>query len=39
MEYSNPRFMDGTPMNGGHLSLQAESHPCQFRKIEIMELD
>lgn len=39
MEYSNPRFDDGTPMIGGHISLQAESHPCQFRNIEIQILD
>jgi len=39
MEYTNPRYDDGTPMNSGHISLQAESHPCQFRKIEILELD
>jgi hypothetical protein len=39
MEYSNPRFDDGVPMIGGHIALQAESHPCQFRNIEIMELD
>lgn len=39
MEYSNPRFDNGTPMVGGHISLQAESHPCQFRNIEILVLD
>jgi len=39
MEYTNPRFDDGTPMLDGHISLQAESHPCQFRNIEILELD
>ena len=39
MEYTNPRFDDGTPMLEGHISLQAESHPCQFRNIEILELD
>jgi hypothetical protein len=39
MEYSNPRFDDGTPMVGGHISLQAESHPVQFRNIEILLLD
>jgi len=39
MEYSNPRLLDGTPMLGGHISLQAESHPCQFRNIEILDLD
>ncbi len=39
MEYSNPRLLDGTPMTEGHISLQAESHPCQFRNIEILLLD
>jgi len=39
MEYSNPRYDDGTPMTSGHISLQAESHPCQFRNIEILVLD
>lgn len=39
MEYSNPRLLDGTPMTAGHISLQAESHPCQFRNIEIKILD
>ena len=22
----------------GYISLQAESHPCEFRKVELMEL-
>lgn len=26
-------------LSGGSISLQSESHPCQFRKVEIMELD
>ncbi|WP_372845114.1 DUF1080 domain-containing protein [Pontiella sp.] len=39
MEFANPRFDDGTPMVGGHIALQAESHPCQFRNIEIKILD
>lgn len=39
MEYSNARFDDGSPMTGGHIALQAESHPCQFRNIEILVLD
>lgn len=26
-------------LSGGFISLQAESHPIQFRKVEIMELD
>lgn len=39
MEYSNPRLLDGTLMTHGHIALQAESHPCQFRNIEIQLLD
>jgi hypothetical protein len=35
------RLLDaGSPVNisGGSISLQSESHPCEFRKVEIMEL-
>lgn len=39
MEYTNPRFDDGTPVTSGYISLQAESHPCQFRNIELLVLD
>ena len=39
MEYANPRLLDGTPMTSGHIALQAESHPTQFRNIEIQVLD
>ena len=39
MEYTNPRYDDGTPMTHGHIAFQAESHPCQFRNIQIMPLD
>ena len=39
MEYSNMRYDDGTRVNSGHIALQAESHPCQFRNIEILILD
>lgn len=39
IEYSNPTFDDGTPVTHGWISLQAESHPVQFRNIEIMILD
>jgi hypothetical protein len=38
MECRNPRFDDGSPMTYGHIALQAESHPCQFRNIEILLL-
>jgi len=29
---------DGLLLNGGTISLQSESHPVQFRKVELMEL-
>ena len=30
---------DGTPLKSGFISLQSESHPVEFRNIEILELD
>jgi hypothetical protein len=39
MEYSTPKLDDGTPLTHGHIALQAESHPVQFRKIKIQILD
>ena len=38
MSYSYPREADGTPKTSGHIALQAESHPVQFRNIEILPL-
>ena len=38
-EYTHPKFDDGTPVTHGWISLQAESHPCQFRKAETLVLD
>lgn len=29
---------DGTPLGEGYIALQAESHPTQFRKIEVLNL-
>lgn len=29
---------DGQPLESGYISLQGESHPIEFRKVEIMEL-
>ena len=29
---------DGTPLSEGYIALQAESHPTEFRKIEILNL-
>lgn len=39
IEYANPTLDNGTPVTHGWTSLQAESHPCQFRNIEIKALD
>lgn len=30
---------EGTPLKSGYICLQAESHPVEFRKIEILDLD
>lgn len=29
---------DGTPLTEGHISLQSESHPIQFRTVEVLNL-
>ena len=29
---------DGQPLSSGYISLQSESHPIEFRKVEIMDL-
>ena len=33
MEYTNPQLDDGTLLEGGTISLQSESHPVEFRKV------
>ncbi|MGD9328005.1 MAG: DUF1080 domain-containing protein [Cyclobacteriaceae bacterium] len=30
---------DGKPLTGGYISLQSESHPIEFRKVELLELE
>jgi len=30
--------IDGTPLTEGYISLQSESHPIEFRKVELLEL-
>lgn len=30
---------NGVMLHEGHIALQAESHPIEFRKVEIMRLD
>ena len=38
LRYTLPQKDDGTLLEGGTISLQAESHGCEFRNIEIMPL-
>lgn len=38
LEYKMPQLNDGTVLKGGTISIQAESHPTQFRKIEVKVL-
>ncbi len=38
LEYSQPQLDDGTPLSSGTLSLQSESHPVEFRKVELQRL-
>ncbi|QDS97100.1 3-keto-disaccharide hydrolase [Adhaeretor mobilis] len=37
-EYTKPQLDDGTMLSGGTISIQAETHPTEFRKIELLEL-
>ncbi len=39
MNYTNPQLEDGTPLSDGTISIQSESHPTQFRSIEVKPLD
>jgi hypothetical protein len=38
LTFSGPKTGDGKPLTDGYLSLQSESQPCEFRKVELMEL-
>ena len=38
LEYQAPQLDDGTLLTGGTISLQSESHPVEFRKVELMVL-
>lgn len=38
MTYTRPVTDDGVPVGSGYISLQAESHPLEFRNIEIRSL-
>ncbi len=35
LEYTEPQLDDGTKLTGGTISLQSESHPVEFRKVEL----
>jgi hypothetical protein len=39
MTYGKLQLDDDTPLSKGYIALQAESHPTEFRKIEILVLD
>lgn len=39
MRYSGPQTDDGSLLKGGTISLQSESHPTDFRKVEIVNLE
>lgn len=39
LEYEGPHLDDGTLLEKGTISLQSESHPCEFRKVELLPLD
>lgn len=37
--FSEDQKIDGTPLTSGYIALQGESHPTEFRKIELLKLD
>ena len=39
MEYSELQLDDGTPLTGGYIALQAETHPTEFRSIRLLNLE
>jgi hypothetical protein len=39
LRYEKPQKDDGTLLTGGSISLQSESHPTDFRKVEIVDLE
>ncbi|MBT8043512.1 MAG: DUF1080 domain-containing protein [Verrucomicrobiae bacterium] len=38
LRYQNPQLDDGTPLTKGLIAIQAETHPTEFRKIELLPL-
>lgn len=39
LEYQGPHLDEGTMLEKGTISLQSESHSCEFRKVELLPLD
>ncbi|MFM2243204.1 MAG: hypothetical protein RLZ97_2059 [Verrucomicrobiota bacterium] len=39
LRYTDIRLDDGTPLGSGYIAIQAETHPTEFRKIEILPLE
>jgi len=37
--YKPEAYIEGQPMGSGYIAIQAESHPTEFRKIELMVLE
>ncbi|MEM1082688.1 MAG: DUF1080 domain-containing protein [Verrucomicrobiota bacterium] len=38
-EYTKPQLDDGTPLKGGYISIQAETAPTEFKRIELLPLE
>lgn len=38
-EYNGPQLDDGTPIDGGYIALQSESHPIDIRSVRILNLE
>ena len=38
LEYNKPQLDDGTLLESGTISLQSESHPVEFRKVELKRI-
>lgn len=39
LEYTQPQLDDGTPLTGGYIAFQSESHPTEFRSIRLLNLE
>lgn len=38
LRYQTPQLDDGSPLGSGYIAIQAETHPTEFRKIELLPL-